>query len=431
MNFINKWKEENINSCIILSFILLMGMCYRYVEFTKGWELVLIFLFAQRFLLSNNFLKSIFEENILKICIMIYAALVLVNIIYTRKFEFLFDNMWKIVCTNILIFLIYGMKKMNNDSISRVMAKGFLVLNVFWIANLFVLGMQITGSGFMIKDKWLATNSFYLDQCCGLFGNSGTHELGFFAVFMLIYNLVYVVKCKSSVQKKGIFVYTLVTQMIMLFLSTKNDNIALFVLIPMFAAVFLLCMLQWSNVDQNLRKKIYITGMVSFLVIILLLLLIPYTREFILENVVFRIKKVFLLSSSSIIGSNERLAIPLFGLQNKWGWGLGKGLGAWLWHRGGFLDFPHFGLSSVGSFINLGGIWFYLAQTALYAVICFKLCYPKKNTKKGMIFLLLSFFIMLAVSIYTNVYTSNISTIWVVLTFLMFGELKKHMDVCE
>lgn len=75
-----------------------------------------------------------------------------------------------------------------------------------WIVNLFVLGLQVAGTGFMIKASWMAANSFYADNCTGLFGGSSTHVVMLFTIFITIYNLECGVNRFRGGWKKKIFV---------------------------------------------------------------------------------------------------------------------------------------------------------------------------------------------------------------------------------
>lgn len=74
-----------------------------------------------------------------------------------------------------------------------------------WIVNLFVLGLQVAGTGFMIKASWMAANSFYADNCTGLFGGSSTHVVMLFTIFITIYNLECGVNRFRGGWKKKIF----------------------------------------------------------------------------------------------------------------------------------------------------------------------------------------------------------------------------------
>lgn len=419
-------RKKNLFLLCLLEYILFLGLFSRYVEYTNIWNYLLLMFFLISMLIENKCRNALLRNKPVIISLLCSVCFMVLSIIFGTSNEFLQDNFFTLfypllIC--IIIIFIVGAKR---DVISDFFLKNFYLINLLWIINLFVLSRQVTGSGFMIKSEWLTLNNFYTDQCCGLFGNSGTHELGMFSIFVMVYNLFYCdFKEKNRTKRRIILFSTLFTQGLMLYYSIYNENLALFLLIPMFAVIYILLKIEWIN--HSLINKISKYGKYVLLIVVVLFVIfnISTLGSYINEVLNTRIMKIVAFDVTTTQGSNERLAIPYYGLINGWGWKFGKGFGAWRLHKGGYLAFSHFGLSSIGSFINLGGIWFYLSYCFLFAFSLRSICNREKKSK---IMLTVCFIVILFLSIYTIIFTSIVSVIWLMLLFAVLGEMRNSIE---
>lgn len=396
-----------------LEFLLIFGLISRYIEFTKGWNILIacgILLFI--YLFKNDIDK---KTKWLFFSLLILGIL---NVLWTRNFDYLLTNLSTLLpglCIATTVYLALH----HTDLFSNFLNKNMLVLNTFYIANIIVLFLQVQGTGFLIKEKWLAINTYYLDQCCGLFGNAGTHELGFYTIFMVIYNFYLTDKIPEN--KRKLFIgYAVITTLLMLYLSSRNDNMALFVFLPLL--VLLYFFLKYFKKLKLIRiNKKYGFFLVSGLVVCIVIGAIFNFDSLFINSVLKRLSRVIFFDFSNIAGSNERLAIPLVALAKGNGWLFGQGLGAWMWHKGNYFGFKHFGLSSIGSFIMLGGIWFYLLYTYLFTYL--------SSFKKNKWFQILFFILLILVSAYSNVYTSAVSLFWIFMILSLLFLLEENKNV--
>ncbi|MBM7869845.1 hypothetical protein JOC70_001315 [Clostridium pascui] len=421
-----KIKKKNIAVLCILEFILFFGFFSRYIEYSGIWNSMLAIGTIVVLGTEKKCRKSFIRNRRFMICLLCTILLIGMGIIFANSNEFLKDNLLTMLYPFLICAIIFSVAYAKSEAVSNFFDMNFYLVNAIWLINLFVLSRQITGSGFMIKSSWLALNGFYADQSCGLFGNSGTHELGLFSIFVLLYNFYYVdFKVESSIKRKACLFYTIITEGMMLYFSTYNENMTLFLLMPIFAIMYILLKIDWTS--HNVVKRVSKLGkyFLLMLVMVAIILSVPQQRNYIYEELSARVMKILTFDVSVINGSNERLAIPYYGLTNEWGWKFGKGIGAWRLHKGGYLGFNHFGLSSVGSFINLGGIWFYLLYCFLNAIMLQEIC--NRGRKSGM-FLIVTLCSVILLSIYTVIFTSSVSIIWLALSFAILGEMKKGID---
>ena len=173
-------------------------------------------------------------------------------------------------------------------------------------------------------------------------------------------------------------------------------------------------------VDATLFYKIFDVLKYVFLAILLLFVLqfIPGVSDFINTTVMNKIDGVINFENTNGLGSVERLAITSDALNRGFGWKLGQGLGAWNIMGGRYADFLHFGLSSVGSFIYLMGIWGYLIITILYAYF---MSHMRSDGAK--LFFIVAFAIVNLLCFYTMFLTATHAIVWSILIFLILNSV--------
>lgn len=417
------FSRKNWVPQLIIIFIIANGLFSKYIEHTTLWNwasLVLLILAV-----SSKHKRIITLKNNADMILSFVAVLILliIGIFFSESNEFIFANLITVTYPAVICLLALFVSE-NNFSIAYLDSL-FKFLNVVWLINLIVLFLQIQGTGFLIKRSWLEINSFYQDHWCGLFGNSGTHELSMFSIFMLVYNLYYsAYKLDNYKKKRRLVIYTIITEAVMLVFSAYNENIALFALLPGFALLYYLLKIEWTS--RNISQWIVQYGKYILLVIIIigLVFAIPTIRKYIMESIINRLNKVLVFETLQTNGSNERFAIPLYALKNGWGWRLGKGFGAWGLHLGGYMGFGHFGLNSISSFITLGGIWFYIAYSSFYASVLKALCGVRKNGSKLWIAGMIAVVVLTS---YTILFSSVVCSVWFTMTFLIFGQMYKKI----
>ena len=116
------------------------------------------------------------------------------------------------------------------------------------------------------------------------------------------------------------------------------------------------------------------------------------------------------------LGSVERLAIAGDALNRGFGWKLGQGVGAWNIMGGRYAGFLHFGLSSVGSFIYLIGIWGYILITMVYAYF---LSHMKNDNLRPSF--IVAFVMINLLCFYTMFLTATHAIVWSIFIFLVLN----------
>lgn len=417
-------KRNPLPEELYLQFMLLLGLFFGYFEVTAFWNAGVILLTGW-LLLASKRIREVVQKNATAVLLLFCLAFFIVlNVIYMGTGTYLSYNLIQIVRPIVILCGIFYISQEKNDIVYNFLSANFGLLNLMWIVNLFVLGLQVAGTGFMIKASWMAANSFYADNCTGLFGGSSTHVVMLFTIFITIYNLECGVNRFRGGWKKKIFcAYVFGTLGLMLLFSTLNDNTAMFIFVPIFLIWYYLHKLR--IVDATLFYKIFDVLKYVFLAILLLFVLqfIPGVSDFINTTVINKIDGVINFENTNGLGSVERLAIASDALNRGFGWKLGQGLGAWNIMGGRYAGFLHFGLSSVGSFIYLMGIWGYLIITILYAYF---MSHMRSDGAK--LSFIVTFAMVNLLCFYTMFLTATHAIVWSIFIFLILNGvgMEKH-----
>ena len=426
----NRFKLSINSNEIIITYIAFLGMFARLLPFQKAFEAIVmldaIYLFGMRKKYSKVFTRHID----ITVCLILTMVLFTLSALLHVDFQIIISNIHSSIKPMLLFLIVLAIATYNRPVISNFLAKSFWLFNLFWVANIVVLYFQISGVHLFIRGDWLALNPYYPDLCSGLFGFNGTHKLALYACFMLVYNIVYSkIWCKHA--GRLVIIYTLITEVIMLLLSLQNDNIMIYVLIPMCYGTYWLFDMQWSGRKIGKKvKRIFATVAVLLVAIYFMVSTEQFQQEY-WPRIIWRINRILFFNSGkyTLGGSNERLAIAEYALSQPDGWLLGKGVGMVRWGDAESFGFMHFGLNSLGSFITLGGIWFLVLNLAMYARISSCLAYANRNKDHYIGYYLICIIVYLVFSIYTIPLSDLITSIWISFIFVVLGQLRVYY--CE
>lgn len=416
-------KRNPLPEEMYLQFILLLGLFFGYFEVTAFWNAGVILLSCWLLIASKRIQRTVLQNLMAVLLLFILACFIVLNIICMGTGAYLSYNLIQIVRPIVILCGIFYISQEKNNIMYDFLTRNFRLLNLMWVVNLFVLGLQVAGTGFMIKASWMAANSFYADNCTGLFGGSSTHVVMLFTIFITIYNLeIGIKRFMVEWKKKAFYVYIFGTLGLMLLFSTLNDNTAMFIFAPLFLIWYYLHKLK--IVDTSLFNKILNVLKYVILAIFLLFILqcVPGVSDFINTTVIDKINGVINFEDTNGLGSVERLAIASDAL-NRGGWKLGQGLGAWNIMGGRYAGFLHFGLSSVGSFIYLMGIWGYLIITVVYTYF---MSHMRSEGEK--LSFIVTFAMVNLLCFYTMFLTAIHTIVWSIFIFLMLNSvgMEKH-----
>ena len=355
---------------IILTYFFFVVLFSGYLEHAVIWNvlsigclLVLCTTCIGLRIISKN-------KKIVTWLILTFGMLIICTVSSIGNMEYYFANIRSILYPICVILSVYIIQARKPNLIIGKLEKSCFFCNAWLLLNLVILNQQVNRNFIFIKDSWLQENPYWRDHCDGLFGMNSTDIIGYFVIIVIILN----VHCANKYIKKRwkrniVFIYSGLIAGVALYLFTKNDGVAEFVLLPLVVVYQILIQYDRKSIvtkAQKIGKYVVI-----FVIVILALTMLESVRTFISEKVIHKIETMlrFRTTTAEIRGSNERLAIAGYGLSHGWGWGLGKGIGYLKWQAQNEFGFDHFGISSIGSFINLTGIWFYLSICFLYTAI--------------------------------------------------------------
>lgn len=138
-------------------------------------------------------------------------------------------------------------------------------LNLYMVINIAIMFLQLNESYFLIDKARLPAVVYYPDYIAGLFGINGTHRLSLFSIFLLCFDL-YIYKYKKIRHYKFLKPYLIVVSVLLLFMSTQNDNNTFIILYPLFLGL-VYCTLYTVNLNRIL--KIMGAVIVSMLAIVI------------------------------------------------------------------------------------------------------------------------------------------------------------------
>ena len=403
---------------LYLKFMLFLGLFFGYFEVTAFWNAGIILLTAWLVIASKRIQVAVKSRVMPAFLLFLLAGFIVVNIIYMGTGTYFTYNLIQLIRPIIILCGIYYISLEKNDIVYDFLYKNFKLLNLMWVINLFVLGLQVAGTGFMIKASWMAGNSFYEDNCTGLFGGSATHVVMLFTIFITIYNLKFGIRLFYERWKRKVFLfYVFGTLALMLLFSTMNDNTAMFIFLPIFLGWYYLHKLKVT--DTSLFNKVIdiLKYVVLAAIVLVLLQFIPGISDFVNTIVLDKMNGIFNFQETNGLGSVERLAIASDALNRGFGWRLGQGIGAWNIMGGGkYAGFLHFGLSSVGSVIYLMGIWSYIVITIVYSYF---LSHMKNDNEK--LSFVITFGMVNFLCIYTMFLTATHAIVWSIFIFLILN----------
>ena len=351
----------------------------------------------------------------------LFLSLVAISYLGGIDYGFARKNLATIIKVVIVEVTIMMMACNQGFDFYHKLKKCFLLFNFWGILNMVVLMRQINIKGFMMPAKWLSMNTYYEDLCAGLFGYNGTHRLGIYMTFLFLYNLyISEFEIKKKITRNILYAYNFTLLTWHFILSTKNDNMTLYILTVMFFCAYVFIDMYWRNPSFLLQIVQWTKYILVILLVVIAVLIIPFTRDFVINGILGRILKFTTVTSSTGSGSTERLSILLYSFENGFGYIAGKGIGYWPiggdFETNDIIGFKHFGLSSMSSLVYLLGIWFYL-----FFVIWTSKIYQKTTQKNDMTLFIVIFLIMLFLTFYTTNLSSTPVSTTLMLIFSLFG----------
>lgn len=403
---------------IILEYLFLMGLFSGYVGHMKIWRVMLITLSLLLLVIDQKFQRGVFKSFSLFSLLLVLWVFIGINYVITNPKTYASTNVELLFWGLLSVVPLVIISTDNNNIMGEFLYRKFWVINIWLGLNLIIVAIQTTGYPLFIKAEWLSTNPFYADLCCGLFGGARTNALALFSCFAVIYNLVYV-KRLNGINKTLEMLWIVISVLMILWTSARNDNLSVFFLLPISCAVYYF-LYEKKKIHFTKRIKKIIRVVVLLIIGGLLAYQIPAVKEIVDVTIKERfVRFIYYNQLGGAYGSNERLAIFFYAMENSWGWKIGRGIGVSPWRKTNAFGFRHYGLSSIGTVTNLLGIWAYLLITLIYTHIGVKV--SRVQNKERMLYAIILFVLTIIVSVYTELYTTDVFSYWYILWFSVFS----------
>ena len=391
-------KEENdtidfiiLTSLTILAFILRFFFMSKTKIIVNGMYIILTI----RIMIFYSRSKIIVNKRI--VIWMLFCIIVMVNAMQNGvskgMVKSIIDSTKGIILFSYLLFLLDEKK----DCLYRFFRKIlYPFMNIYFYINVPIIFLQIKTRTFLMK-RALEYNAYTPDQITGLIGYNGTHILSFFWVTLILINLFNYLKSK----KLSILVNTICQVILMILISSQNDNTVFFYIAPLTLIQFLL----FNKIQVNIKKvlKIIFIGIISFNAIYFIInanqVLKEQLDKFVETRVIIKYEQLISGESDT---DEERIQLFKYSLEYGNGYGFGKGIGSVNY---GDSKMPrHFGMSEISIKTYEGGLIYLAVLNILWTVYLTSILTCKLNYKnKLMTFLVVLVNVVLLCS-YTQIF---------------------------
>ena len=306
--------------------------------------------------------------------------------------------------------------------LERLLDKALVPMNLLLVANVVVVQMQLSFPYRFLAHAETQVSALYFDLVNGLFAHQSGPSLGFFLLFVIVYDVVFYHRLQQGVRKSLMAAWIAIAAALAFYVVVQNSTKAMLLIAPIVLVLLYLSpgvaggrKLGRGGSFAALLCALFVAAGVAYL-------LVPEVRDFI-EGNLFKLlggmaDSVSLGADAS--GTNERVAIVGYALSLPETWGVGSGFGASGLYTEGAFGFNHFGQADFGSLVMLGGIWFYLMLMALYTYMLARICVPRNARRKGALVAVI-IVILLMGTLYTQCFTKVNCMVCIVLLCMAFG----------
>lgn len=330
---------------------------------------------------------------------------------------FALRNLYRLLRTLLIIIYVCNLLKYNRSLVFKLLRKGFLLFNLYFLINIPVLILQIQGhyrlAGFHIS---LAGITYMPDLISGTFGMFGTPVLALYSVFLILYNFMYMQIWCDKKYKMFLLLYDGFVLIFSCWVSAQNDNKGFYLMLMLFVVCYYIVGNEGklANNYSIIKQLRNLLGISMVIVIVGAVAYFAYTYvDMIRENIdliIYKFSEGY-NDPDHVKGSGERIGMIMFGLSDPFHSIFGYGLGLYL-NRADTLGFVHFGQADFGSYLCLGGLLylFFLFSTAYFSFA--------RNYKR-FTFPLLMVLCFIVLSIYTQPFYNSSSMICSVLIYTL------------
>ncbi|HEF5694149.1 hypothetical protein [Bacillus cereus] len=344
-------------------FMLLIGVFFlRYIKvFYEQWYILDVFLLIYVFVnlvQINKKSLGMYLWYFISVCIFIFC--VSLNVMEYGAGKVFSDNiMMALMPITLIIYFSYLNQKYSFDILLQTSRKVILFLNVYFWINTPIIVIQFLTENFMMG-RFLSWGMYNFDHMTGFMGPFGTGILNVFWVSLLIGNILFYLITRN---KKWFLMFVLEVP-IMLLLSYFNENKAFIPTAILFIAVILGYVFLCNKITVKAVVKLLILGGIG---VIIGLIMYEYI-EIVKEQVDSLIEVALDFDTNAALNThNERAYLNYLAFKYYHADGLGLGINN--------IDFKtqmihkNLGINSFSLMLIQGGIWYYLVNLNIYALV--------------------------------------------------------------
>lgn len=406
---------------LILVMIFLQIAIFNYLNLSKLGNWILFVLIIFRLLLSVNIKKR--KRFLLFAALGTFSIYMLGTISALAGAFFRFgafrSNLMSMTYPLLITIYIAFICMYNKEVVRKFFNNNFYAFNIYFLINVIVLILQVRIPDFMAGyANWV--NYYRKDLISGLFGYSGTHQLGFFSSFIILYNLYYTKYVCKKKYRVAMNAYTAFLMLFVMIMSSLNDNKMQYVMLALFLYAYV--EINISDGKSESRRVVQRLKFVFAIIAVLVALIVTYFRvdfvKHIFDSSILKIvkKMMEILNSkdSLITGGAERIYMIRFAFTKFNGLTTGYGLGTYWWQTSTALGFSQFGQADLGTFLCLAGLVFTVPCMAFYYLLYKCIC--GLNGRKHMVFVKLA---VLVIELVAAIYTTPMKNSTIQICFLL------------
>lgn len=408
---------KKINKLLTLSDKLILYYFLFEILFLR-WYGKSLFKYMHLIIITLIFFKVILRKVKFKVMdiifCLIYIFVIVINILSNGIQPLLVTNGYMYGVVNIIpvIYIITLVYEKNKTLYKFLMKDLYRILNIYFVINIPILIKQLEGNYFLMRNT--ESNPGYFDHITGLIGASGTHELTFYWILLVLINLYKYYKTNN----KRILIITGAYTLFMFIISSQNDNTAFFIIFPAIMMQYLLINIKNINIS--------VWTIIKYIILIVVIgSLGVYTyknnenvNEFVDTRVVSKLQQFGIgdRNNTNVDSDEERIALFKTALESGNGYKLGKGIGSIQSYGDPSLP-QHFGMSEISIRTYEGGLIY------LITLILFFSYFLNRITSN---FSFMSFFIvvinMTFFAVYTQIFRKPFYTFALSIIVYIFNE---------
>lgn len=409
---------------LILIYLMIEVLILRWISsygYYKYFHILILFIIIFRN--KNN--RKIRPSDIL--VILFYLTIIFLNILnngINSSFRFL-KSFYLYGLSNLIVILYIMILSYRNKGALKnfILKEMFIIFNAYFIINIPIIIKQLEGTYFLMRN--VEGNPMYEDHITGLIGASGTHQLTFFWIILIIINLY----SYFTLNRKFGLVSSIIYIPFMIIVSSQNDNTAFFLLFPFIVGQYLLYRFIFNkNISFfSIVKIIFLTMSILFLFTAV------YKNNDNVKNFVDGKVTRKLVQYGVIDGvvdekygnDEERIFLYKYALEYGNGYKLGNGIGSIELY--GDLSMPkHFGMSEISIRVYEGGLIYLFSIILIFSHFINRI-YIMNNKYRGELSFLIICGNLVVLSIYTQVFQYMVyCLVLALIAFILNDEYSKQ-----